>query len=214
MYIVQIAAFVMFWTGWLLVFDKRDWDLKKRAEKYKKEAQTLVENGEIFKGLKKFSQTRKQESRQRELSDCLAYIKNIVILGRGKTMSAQLLLEELADMSDILAPTFLHMAHCIHICENKRAEQLFCDVFEKDHGKDIAKLFVEWESLPAEKLLGTITAYRNVLLQKRQSAQRRRDEIVSDIIYFPVVINSMAVLLNFIYISYFLEQRELLMSIF
>jgi hypothetical protein len=204
----------MFWTGWFLVLNKKEWNLTERAKKYKCNAQLIVENGDIFRGLKKFMQSRKTEAMQRELSDCLAYIKNIVILGRGKNMSAQLLLEELADISDALAPIFLHMAHCIHVCENQRAEQLFCDAFESDFSKDIARLFVEWESIPSEKLLGTITSYRSVILAKRQSKQKKKDEIVSDIIYFPVVINSMAVLLNFIYVAYFLEQREALMSIF
>lgn len=214
MWFVSFLMLLMFWMGWFLVFNKRKWQLKDRAEKYKHDAKLFVEKGPIFKGLKKLSHNRKMVVRERELSDCLAYMKNIVILGRGKSMSAQLLLEELADMSDTLTPTFLHMAHCIHVCENQRAEQIFCHAFDSDFSKDVAKLFVEWENLPSEKLLGTVTSYRSVLLQSRQSKQKKKDEIVSDIIYLPVVINSMAVLLNFIYVAYFLEQREALMSIF
>ena len=139
-------------------------------------------------------------------------------------MSAQLLLEELSGVSDLLAPTFLRMAHYMHICENQRAEQLFCVAFASDFSKDIARLFVEWENIPSEKLLGTITAYRSVLLEKHLSRQKKNDEIVSDIIYFPVVVNSMAVLLNFIYVcllfrakgsanEYFLrEERRIAMK--
>lgn len=214
MVIVPCIAFLLFWSGWILLIHKSEWDLSGRAKKYKIDARDVIVNGDLGKGIKKLIQNRKTEIMQRELSDCLAYIKNIVILGRGNSMSAQLLLEELAEISDVLASTFLRMAHYIHIYENQRAEQLFCSVFTSDFSKDIARLFVEWESIPSEKLLGTITAYRGVLLEEKQSKQKRKDEIVSDIVYFPVVINSMAVLLNFIYVAYFLEQKEALMSIF
>ena len=177
-------------------------------------AKIFVEKGAVLKGINGVLQNRKMVVKARELSDCLAYIKNIVILGRGKNMSTQLLLEELADMSDVLAPTFLNMAHYIHVFENERAEQVFSDAFDSDFSKDVAKLFVEWENIPSEKLLGTVTAYRSILLQSRQSKQKKKDEIISDIIYLPVVVNSMAVLLNFIYVAYFIEQRDALMSIF
>ena len=39
---------------------------------------------------------------------------------------------------------------------------------------------------------------------------RKRDELMSDIIYFPVVIDCMVVLLNFLYVAYFLQQKELM----
>lgn len=214
MYFFSTIMGFIFWLGYFLVSSNEKWNLKERSEKYKQHVQLFVERGRLFRGFKKFSQKRKNEVHQRELSDCLAYIKNIVILGRGETMSAELLLEELSDMSDSLAPIFLAMAHCMHICENQRAEQLFCDALAGDFSKDIAKLFVEWESIPSEKLLGTVIAYRSVLLEKRLSKQKKKDELVSDIIYFPVVVNSMAVLLNFIYVAYFIEQREALMSLF
>lgn len=214
MVIVPMILFLLFWIGWVLVFNKKEWNLSERAQKYRTDVRYVLVNGDLGRGVRKLMQNNKNKAIQRELSDCLAYIKNIVILGRGHNMSAQLLLEELAGVSDVLAPTFLRMAHYMHICENQRAEQLFCVAFVSDFSKDIARLFVEWESIPSEKLLGTITAYRSVLLEKHQSQQKKKDEIISDIIYFPVVINSMAVLLNFIYVAYFLEQKEALMSIF
>lgn len=214
MMIVPVVLLLIFWTGCFLILHKQGWDLSERAKKYQSEAQRAIANGNLSKGIKRLLKNRQHALMEQELSDCLAYIKNIVILGRGKSMSAQLLLEELAGISDALSPIFLRMAHCMHLCENQRAEQLFCTAFQNNFSKEIAHLLVEWERIPSEKLLGTIAAYRSVLLENRQSKQKKRDEIVSDIIYFPVVINSMAVLLNFIYVAYFLEQREALMNIF
>ena len=50
--------------------------------------------------------------------------------------------------------------------------------------------------------------------EDRLTKQKRRDEMVSDLVYFPVVVNAMAVLMNFIYVAYFLQQKEALNVLF
>ena len=51
-------------------------------------------------------------------------------------------------------------------------------------------------------------------MKDRLTKQKRRDEMVSDLVYFPVVVNAMAVLMNFIYVAYFLQQKEALNVLF
>ncbi len=211
---ILFASYLLFWTGWFLLLGKKKWDLNRRARQYKEVVGKIVSGNFVLSGWKKLLLARKREFMQRELSDCLAYIKNIVVLGRGQTMSTELLLEELAEMTEILSPTFIDMAHCLHICENQKACQILYDAFNNDYANDIAQFLIGWENIPTQELMGTVVAYRNILLQERLTKQKKRDELISDLIYFPVVLNSMAVLLNFIYIAYFIEQREALMGIF
>jgi hypothetical protein len=40
--------------------------------------------------------------------------------------------------------------------------------------------------------------------------RKKRDETISDLIYLPVVVNLMIVFINFIYVAYFLDQKEML----
>lgn len=215
MYIrIFITAYALIGIGWLLIADKGKWDLEARARRYKTVAGQAISTSFLLLSWKNFLLIRKKDVMQRELSDCLAYIKNIVVLGRGQTMSTELLLEELAEMTEVLSPTFIDMARCLHICENSKACQLLCDAFDSNYSRDIAQFLVRWEDIPTQELMGTVVAYRNILLQERITKQKKKDEFISDLIYFPVVLNSMAVLLNFIYIAYFIEQREALMGIF
>lgn len=211
---ILAAAYTSILIGWLLITDKGKWDLEARARRYATIAGRAVSTSFLLTRWKSFLQIRKKEVMHRELSDCLAYIKNIVVLGRGQTMSTELLLEELAEMTEILSPAFIDMARCMHICESSKACQVLCDVFNSSYSQDIAQFLVRWEDIPTQELMGTVLAYRNILLQERITKQKKRDELTSDLIYFPVVLNSMAVLLNFIYIAYFIEQREALMGIF
>ena len=68
--------------------------------------------------------------------------------------------------------------------------------------------------MPPGDLLNTVEVYRSALREDRLTRQKRRDEMVSDLVYFPVVVNAMAVLMNFIYVAYFIQQRDALNVLF
>lgn len=152
--------------------------------------------------------------RERELAECLAYIRNAIAMGRDRHMSRDLLLEELADISERLRTVFWEMAHRLRVLEEQAAEDIFFDAFSEEYARDIAKMLIGWEQILPGELQNMVEAYRDLLREKRQTNQRKQDEWISDIVYFPVVMNAMIVLLNFIYIAYFIEQRQLLMGSF
>ena len=43
---------------------------------------------------------------------------------------------------------------------------------------------------------------------------RRQDEIISNLIYIPVVINVILIFIDFLCVSFFIEQREMLNNLF
>lgn len=57
----SVIMLLIFWFAWFLILDKRKWDLKGRAEKYKHHAQLFVERGDLFKEFKKYSQKEKEK---------------------------------------------------------------------------------------------------------------------------------------------------------
>jgi hypothetical protein len=44
----------------------------------------------------------------------------------------------------------------------------------------------------------------------RLTEQKKKDEMISDMVYFPVVVNILVIFVNFIYVAYFLDQKEML----
>ena len=211
----KILAFTyaVFWLGYFLAVRKEPFHLMERGLRYKQTVTRRITGSRIRKQLAGFAEKRRRELRERELSECLAYVQNVITLGRDRSMSRELLLEEVAEISDSLQNTFWEMAHRLRLCEVEAAEEVFYCAFGKDFAWDVAKLFTEWERIAPQELLSTVEAYRNLLLQRRRTRQKRRDEWISDLAYFPVVVNAMVVLLNFIYVAYFIEQRNLLMGI-
>ncbi len=210
---VSVMIGTVFWLGYALAIRKDAFNLAERSRKYANAASAKAASGWPLRQFRVLSESINRERCEQEMSECLAYIQNAIKMGRDRNMSRELLLEEMADISPLLQSTFWEMSRHLRLCEVESAEEVFCRRLDQDFARDIAKFFTEWERIPPQELLVTVEAYRDLLLQRRRTRQRRRDEWISDLAYFPVVINAMVVLLNFIYVAYFIEQREFLMGI-
>ena len=213
--LVPFAFLILLWTGiGLLNGGSAGRSLKLEAQRYRSRSGELARKSAPYKKLKQFALSRKREAMQRDLAESLSYIKNLVVIGRGANMSAQLLLEELSELSKDLGPVFLSMARCVQLFDKQTAAQQLYDALPFSYAKDIGEFLAGWEDVPPADLLNTVEVYRSALREDRLTKQKRRDEMVSDLVYFPVVVNAMAVLMNFIYVAYFLQQKEALNVLF
>jgi hypothetical protein len=213
--LVPFAFLILLWTGvGLLNGGSAGRSLKLEAQRYRSRSGELARKSAPYKKLKQFALSRKREAMQRDLAESLSYIKNLVVIGRGENMSAQLLLEELSELSKDLGPVFLSMARCVQLFDKQTAAQQLYDALPFSYAKDIGEFLAGWEDVPPADLLNTVEVYRSALREDRLTKQKRRDEMISDLVYFPVVVNAMAVLMNFIYVAYFLQQREALSVLF
>ncbi|MBR0051260.1 MAG: hypothetical protein IJP57_04835 [Firmicutes bacterium] len=213
--LVPFAFLILLWTGvGLLNGGSAGRSVKLEAQRYRSRSGELARKSAPYKKLKQFALSRKREAMQRDLAESLSYIKNLVVIGRGENMSAQLLLEELSELSKDLGPVFLSMARCVQLFDKQTAAQQLYDALPFSYAKDIGEFLAGWEDVPPADLLNTVEVYRSALREDRLTKQKRRDEMISDLVYFPVVVNAMAVLMNFIYVAYFLQQREALSVLF
>lgn len=203
----------MFWLGVFILTYKKEHFLFKFRQ-YQDYAKEKVEDSNLAKSYRTFKSNRKKEKLVSELCDGLAYLKNITILGRGENISAELMLEELADFSPLLSDVYISMARSISMNEKALAFDALYLATDNNYAKDIGAFLASWEEIPQRELLTSIEAYLNVLREERLTKQKSQDELISDLVYFPVVINCMMVLLNFIYVSYFIEQEETLAKLF
>ena len=213
--LIPFAFLILLWTGiGLLKGGPAGRSLKLEAQRYRSRSEELARRSAPYRKLQQLSLNRKREAMQRDLAEGLSYIKNLVVIGRGENMSAQLLLEELSELSKDLGPVFLSMARCVQLFDKETAAQQLYEVLPFSYAKDIGEFLAGWEDVPPSDLLNTVEVYRSALREDRLTRQKRRDEMISDLVYFPVVVNAMAVLMNFIYVAYFIQQRDALSILF
>ncbi len=149
-----------------------------------------------------------------EISDALGYIRNTAILGRSRGLSAQQLLTELAGISEKLKTVYEEMARHLSMGEKDEAEEVFTSAVSLEISSGIARLLSGWDDIDPEDILETVGVYQSLLREERITADKRKNEILSDLIYIPVVINCILVLINFIYISFFIQQQESLFILY
>ena len=212
--VLKLIMTVTFCAGIMMLLPSSERSLRDEALGYVGATGKLAKSTAMHRWIVRIKTARRQEKMQRELTDCLSYIKNLVIVGRGLSMSGALMLEELAAMSRELSSIFLDMAASLQICDEAKAASELYKVLPFSWAKDIGGFLAGWENIAPEDLLGSIEIYMSALREERITRQKRRDEMISDLVYFPVVVNAMAVLLNFIYVAYFIEQREILNRMF
>ena len=213
--LIPFAFLILLWTGiGLLKGGPAGRSLKLEAQRYRSRSEEVARRSAPYRKLQQLSLNRKREAMQRDLAEGLSYIKNLVVIGRGENMSAQLLLEELSELSKDLGPVFLSMARCVQLFDKETAAQQLYEALPFSYAKDIGEFLAGWEDVPPSDLLNTVEVYRSALREDRLTRQKRRDEMISDLVYFPVVVNAMAVLMNFIYVAYFIQQRDALSILF
>ena len=166
---------------------------------------------EIFQTIKL---TKRQSDMEKDLMQALAYVRNNVILGRGKNTSAESLMQELADITTSIKPAFIEMGQYLHVCDKEKAENVLYEYLGTGFSKDLGRMLAGWEDIPPEDLQGTIEIYLDNLREQNLEKKKRDDEIISDLIYFPVVMNAMFVLLDFVYVAFFIEQQKLFEQMF
>jgi len=212
----NVVYFILlfFWIGIFIAVFKPVNDFNDRAEYYSIYLMDKARETSIAKSFLKFKSERKKKKLMAELADGLSYLKNITILGRAENISAEYMLEELSDFSPGLSKTYLSMARNLSLNEKAVAANALYEVTGSAYARDIGGFLASWEDIPQTELLSSIEAYLNVMREEQVTKQKAKDELVSDLVYLPVVFNCMLVLLNFIFVSYFLEQEEVLGQMF
>jgi hypothetical protein len=207
---IPVTLLILLWAGVFILTAPGRIGLKERALIYIGRGRELASESRLNKAIKKLAADRKKERILKELSESLAYIKNLVVLGRGRSLSTELLLTELAEFCKLLGPVYLDMAHSLHVNDKEKAEAALGNVMDGGFASDIGRFLAGWDELPPEEMEESVDLYGSTLREERESRLRARDELVSDLIYFPAIANSMLVMLNFVYVAFFMQQREAL----
>lgn len=146
-----------------------------------------------------------------EIYEAISFLRNITILGKGKHYSSDTIIEFLVDRQGILGPYYGRMLQMLRQNQPGEAVAYFSEKVNTDIGKDFARLLIQWDAIEARHLMEVLLSHQKNIREVRMTAQKRKDETASDLIYLPVVVNIIVIFINFIYVGYYVDQKELLM---
>lgn len=210
--------------GVFLLKDHRSWTWSMKQRVYLRNGiadsilnhrswESMIENRKksgpfevIFRRIRSY----REKKMDREIFEAITFLRNLASIEKGRTSSTDSIIEKLSEHNGLLQPLFIRMLNLLRVNQTKEAATFFYKKVGTPASRDFAGLLIQWDRLEPGELLETLLSYEKSMKAVRLTDQKRKDEIISDLIYFPVVINILIIFINFIYVAYFLDQREML----
>lgn len=167
-----------------------------------------------LKGLcAKLSEGAKQK-KDLEIYEAISYLRNTASLGGRGPGSADTVIEQLAERRGRLQPVYMRMLQLLRLNRKEAAAEYFGQEVDTPMGRDFGRLLIQWDELEPKALTETLVSHQRNLKEVRMTARKRKDEMISDLIYLPVILNVMLIFVNFIYVAYFIDQKDVLSALF
>lgn len=161
-----------------------------------------------------FKKAGRQRKAEKEIYEGISFMRNILTLNAEKQIRGDVIIEKLANRKGVLQPVYVKMLGYLRLNRASEAVLAFNDSNCQTSGKEYASLLVKWDEMNPDELGEILTSIQRAAREKRITEQKKRDEMISDLIYLPVVLNVLIIIINFLYISYFLDQQEMLTKFF
>lgn len=202
-------AFLTIWgVGILILFKgKKETLLRKRLEDLKSQSQAKVHQHPLLK-------KRRVQKMEREIARDMAFLRNLLLLGSGSVLSVDYVLTRLAFREGPLKPAYLAMLSHQRLNRKQKALEAFSSYVQVPMARELAGLLLQWDELESKVISEILTSHQKTLRDIRMTQQTRRDETMSDLIYLPAVFNVLIICVNFIYISYYINQQEVFRLLF
>lgn len=155
-----------------------------------------------------------REATDREICEAISFLRNLIAADRGGRVSADSLLEQLAERDGPLRPAFTKALSLLRVDRKDEMIRYFSEAGGTTMSRDFIRMIVGWDNVSPDKLSSTLLSYQNTMKEIRTTELKRRNEMLSDLVFFPVVANVLAVFMNFIFIAYFIGQQDMLRQMF
>ena len=157
---------------------------------------------------------RRTEKINREIYSALSIMQNFASADSGGRVTTDALLEQFAKTEGLLQTTYAGVLRFFRLNKKAEAVEYFTSAAGTDLSRDFIMLIIEWDHIEPSKLQKAILSFRSAMKEIRTTELIKRDEILSDLVYLPVIAGVLVIFINFIYIAYFIEQKELLSELF
>ncbi|MDR2132369.1 MAG: hypothetical protein LBP30_03375 [Clostridiales Family XIII bacterium] len=155
-----------------------------------------------------------KDRKDREIYEAISFLRNVTAVGMSGSMSADLALQRLAESKGVLQPAYAKTLGLLRLNKREEAVKKFGEAVGEGIGLDFIRAVLQWDDIDPQELTASLVSYQRSLKEMRVTARKKRDELLSDLIYIPVIVNILLIFVNFIFVAYFAEQRDMLSDLF
>lgn len=177
----------------------------QKVNAWKRQAALAAQDAAALKRLRGIMSTGRI---RKEMLDGTALIRNKIAACDGRRMTTDVMLEELISDSELLKYPYARMLSLVRTEERGRAIEEFAAAVGDREAKEYARMIVMLDELEPDDIYESIVAFQKSMKEERITEIKKRDEAVSDLLYLPVVFNLLLIFFNFLYVSYFVQQKD------
>ena len=147
---------------------------------------------------------------KKEMSEGTALMRNRIASCEGTKLTTDVMLEELMAESDVLKYPYARMLSLLRTEERGRAVNEFAGLVRDKDAEGYARMIIMLDDMEPSDVYESVVSFQKSMKEERITEIKKRDEAISDILYIPVVFNLLLVFFNFLYIAYFMQQKDML----
>lgn len=155
-----------------------------------------------------FVRNMDRDKKDDEMMECLSVFKNFIVQTREKPLGADYIIEYLASNTIYIKSPLYRMLGKIRMGRKEEAESTFAEEVGSELAKDFAHLLAQLDEMNPVELEEAVISRQKYISEIRNTKNIRRAQLVSDLVYFPVVVTVMMILMNFMLVAYYLEQCD------
>ena len=211
---IGLGFLALFCIGVYNVFLSKTGQLLTRYVVYRTSRKRANVRKRVQELLDKFAKKKENTQIDREVYEAISLMRNIIAIDRGKHVSTDFIVEQLSKKEGVLQKTYIKMLSLLRVNRRKEAQSLLGEKLKTEIGKEFAGLLIKWDDINPEELGEILFSHQKSIKEIRMTQQKKYDETISDILYFPIIINVIIIFINFIYVGYFINQKEMLQMMF
>ena len=208
LYIEYIGFFGLYAAGVWIIFLK-DGMITHSIKRYQKKKMKKYAGwlrGSFTLNIPHKKQIWKQEN---QIYKAVSLLQNFSSLKIGEAKGGIFMIEQLRSYVPELGYAFDHLIYYLRINKPQEALVAFQEKIDSPSAVDFGKILINLDQMEPAYLKESILSLRENIRERGITEEKRRNEVISDMVYIPVMGNVMLIFINFIYIAYFAQQQEL-----
>jgi hypothetical protein len=169
---------------------------------------TIGNRNTIYGKLISFLSKRYSDRKDTEIYQSIALLRNMIKANKFSKLSSDYMIEQIAIYSDLLRNTYFKVLNMLRLNRRQEAIQLFYSEVGTKVSLDFGRLIIEIENMENRELDEILISLQKNIREERITKLKKNDEMISDLLYLPVVINVLLIFINFLYVSYFINQKN------
>lgn len=141
-----------------------------------------------------------------EIYRAISQLKNISIMHMDKSMRADYIIAQIMKFTEITKPIFSRTLYIWHVDNERKACEYFRSAIGTELGGELANIIEKLDRLKPHELTQQLDLYQENARRVRSTYNLKKNEILSNIIFIPIIASAFVVLLNFVVITVFLDQ--------